>query len=60
MSDQTNVRGIDPVLWREIRAEAVRHELPAGALLNTILHEWLQAHDCATVDGPQQRIARRN
>jgi hypothetical protein len=60
LSDQTNIRGIDPLLWREIRAESVRHGTPAGELLNTILQEWLQAHDCATGQGPQADIQRRN
>lgn len=54
------VRNLDPDLWRQIRAEAVRHSLTGGALLNLIAAEWLAEHDCATMDGPRQPVERDN
>ena len=43
LSDQTNIRGLDPVVWREIRAEAVRRDVTIGAFVSSILREWLRA-----------------
>lgn len=46
-ADHLNIRNVDPDLWTHIRVEALRHNLSAGALLNTILREWLAEHTCA-------------
>jgi hypothetical protein len=56
----TMVRNLDPFVWRQIRAEAVRHDLTAGALLSLIASEWLAEHDCATLDGPREPFERDN
>lgn len=42
-NDQTNIRGLDPVLYREVRAEAVRRGETVGETLNAILYEWVRA-----------------
>lgn len=52
---QIVVRNVDPVLWRRVRAEAVRHDLTAGALLNEIMRTWLEAHDCESVMATLQK-----
>lgn len=56
----TMVRNLDPDTWRQIRAEAVRHELSGGALLTLIANEWLAEHQCATMDGPREPVERDN
>jgi hypothetical protein len=35
------VRGIDPVLWRRVRAEAVRRDWTMATLLELALRQWL-------------------
>lgn len=59
-SSGTMVRNLDSDTWRQIRAEAVRHNLTAGALLTLIANEWLAEHTCATMDGPREPIERDN
>ena len=56
----TLVRNLDPDVWRQIRAEAVRHNLTGGALLTLIASEWLADHDCATMTGPRETAERDN
>lgn len=41
MGGQTAVRGLDPALWRELRAVAVRSGMPVGELLNDIIRAFL-------------------
>jgi hypothetical protein len=43
---QIVVRNVDPVLWRRVRSEAVKHSKTAGALLNEVIREWLRDHEC--------------
>lgn len=43
---QIVVRNVDPKLWRLARSAAVKHGMSAGAMLNEILHHWLETHDC--------------
>jgi hypothetical protein len=38
---QVMVRGIDPVVWRQVKAAAALRGLTLGQLLNAILREWL-------------------
>lgn len=56
----TMVRNLDAETWRQIRAEAVRHDLSGGALLSLIAREWLAEHSCATWDGPREPVEREN
>lgn len=39
------VRNVDPELWRELRAEAVRRGLKVGELLNQVIQHWLLQKD---------------
>ena len=48
----TMVRNMDPLLWQQIKTEARRHVLSAGALLNLIVNEWLTEHQCTAYGGP--------
>ena len=46
MSDQParipiHVRDVDAATWRELRAEAVRRDLPVGQLLSEVIRAWL-------------------
>lgn len=59
MAEQTSIRGLDQGLFREVGAEAKRHGVTVGTLVNLILSEWLQEHDCATTDGPLPTVPRR-
>lgn len=56
----TLVRNLDPDVWRQVRAEAVRHNLSGGALLTLIASEWLAAHACADMTGPREPVEREN
>ena len=38
----TNVRGVDPELWRQLRAAALVQGVPVGQLLNQIIQQWLE------------------
>ncbi len=40
-AEKVTVRGFDPALWRELRAEAIRRGLSGGQLLSQIVREWL-------------------
>lgn len=52
----TMVRNMDPLLWQQVKKEARRHDLTAGALLNLIINEWVSEHQCAAYGGPLEPI----
>jgi hypothetical protein len=56
----TMIRNMDPLLWQQIKQEARRHDLTAGALLNLIVDEWLTDHTCTAYGGPLEAVERDN
>ncbi len=54
----TMIRNIDPLLWQQIKTEARRHDLSAGALLNLIVNEWMTDHQCAAYGGSLEPAER--
>jgi hypothetical protein len=48
----TMVRNFDDALWERVKIEARRHDLTAGALLNLIVGEWMDDHQCTAYGGP--------
>lgn len=36
------IRGVDPDLWHQVRVNALKRKMTAGALLNEILRAWLE------------------
>ena len=37
------IRGVAPMTWRRLRAEATKRGLPVGVLLNEIVRKWLES-----------------
>jgi hypothetical protein len=54
----TMIRNMDPLLWQQVKQEARRHDLSAGALLNLIVNEWMTEHQCAAYGGPLEPVER--
>jgi len=51
----TMIRNFDPAIWQQIKQEARRHDLTAGALLARIAGEWLADHQCASTIVPLEQ-----
>jgi hypothetical protein len=47
--DRITLRGVDPQLFREVKAAAVRQEVSIGTLFNTILRAWLAEQETPRV-----------